>query len=135
MVHSTIPKTQLGFSLNQYLNIIILVLEREIDEFEEKKVEAGDCSTTKPIKEFDTVTLYLIAGKLDVFLLGENEEEWAQRLTEEEIKDLPMEIYWTGPKTNFEVSSRKATELCKLDTCVIPYHYLLSWSARTQSQA
>ena len=105
---------------------IYYIIEREIDDFEEQKVEAGDCSSTKPIKEFDSVTLfdiwegrekvhvYLIAGKMDIFLLGEDEEEWAQRLTEEEIKGLPMEIYWTGPKTNFEVNSRKTTELCKL---------------------
>ena len=105
--------------------IIHIITEREIDDFEEQKVEAGDCSTTRPIKEFDRVTLYdiweardtvhvyLIAGKVDVFLLGEDEEEWAHRLTEEEIKGLPMEIYWTGPQINFEVNSRKATELCK----------------------
>ena len=58
-------------------------------------------------------TVYLIAGKKDVFLLGGNSEEWAQRLSEEEIRQLPVDIYWTGGINHFEVDSRKTTELRK----------------------
>ena len=57
--------------------------------------------------------VYLIAGKKEVFLLGEDSTEWAHKLTDQELETFPIEIYWTGPKTNFEVSSRKATELSK----------------------
>ena len=57
--------------------------------------------------------MYLIAGKQDVFLLGGDSEEWAKKLTEEEIQHLPIDIYWTGDITNFEVDSRKTTELRK----------------------
>ena len=67
------------------------------------------------IWEGRTVHVYLIAGKKDVFLLGEDEIEWAKRLTEEEIHEqLPMNIYWTGPTTSFEASSKRTTEESKL---------------------
>ena len=46
-----------------------------------------------------------------MFLLGEDSEEWAQRLTEEEIQQLPIDIYWTGGNTSFVVDSKKTTEL------------------------
>ena len=100
-----------------------LFLERQIDQFEADR-SAGDVQTpVKPTKEFSRVQLldihdddgalhvYLVAGKQDVFLLGEDNEEWAHRLTEEEIQQLPIDIYWTGGITNFEVDSKKTSEL------------------------
>ena len=110
---------------------LIIILERKIDEFEAEIAAvgagaAGNPVSGKPMKEFSSVQLldiwegrtvhvYLIAGKKDVFLLGEDEIEWAKRLTEEEmLEQLPMNIYWTGPTTNFEVSSKKTTEESKL---------------------
>ena len=100
------------------------ILERQIDQFEAERNEEDNEEAQKPTKEFSSVQLldindeetgelhvYLIAGKKDIFLLGENNEQWARRLTEEEINEFPYNIYWTGKDTNFEVDSRRTTEL------------------------
>ena len=55
--------------------------------------------------------MYLITGRRDVFLLGEDNDDWARRLIDDEIQQLPFDIYWTGAVTNFEVDSKKTTEL------------------------
>ena len=94
-----------------------------MDEFEATKFEAGQTSSTKPIKEFGCVDLlpiwegsqvhvYLITGRRDVFLLGEDQTEWAYKLSEQEIEqDIPFEIFWTGEETNYETNSKRTTEL------------------------
>ena len=95
-----------------------------MDRFEAEKHAAGLAASVKPIKEFNSVQLldienpgsrlplvYLIAGKLEIFLLGGDSPDWARKLTEEEIDGLPYEICWTGPDTHYEVNSRKTTEL------------------------
>ena len=46
-----------------------------------------------------------------MFLLGEDNDDWARRLIDDEIQQLPFDIYWTGAVTNFEVDSKKTTEL------------------------
>ena len=106
--------------------IWVFFIERQIDQFEADRSAGGNQTSAKPMKEFSRVQLfdlrdedtgalhvYLIAGKKDVFLLGGNSEEWAQRLSEEEIRQLPVDIYWTGGINHFEVDSRKTTELRK----------------------
>ena len=57
--------------------------------------------------------LYLIAGRREIFLLGEDSPEWARKLTEEEISAFPYDVYWTGDEKKFSVSSKKTTELSK----------------------
>ena len=101
----------------------MFLLERQIDQFEADRSAGNVQTSVKPTKEFSRVQLldirdeegalhvYLIAGKQDVFLLGGDNEEWAHRLTEEEIQCLPIDIYWTGKITNFEVDSKKTTQL------------------------
>ena len=88
-------------------------------DFEAERNESGLFSTSKPIKEFDEVSLldvdnilYLVAGRQKIFLLGQS-DNWARELSSQELEDLPFDIYWTGRETNFEVDSRRATELSK----------------------
>ena len=110
---------------NTSLDLILLLLfiEQRIDVLEAQKNEDGN-STAKPIKEFQDVELYeiwedktlhvyLIAGKKEIFLLGEDEANWAHKLSDQEIESFPVEIYYTGPETNFEVNSKTTTELRK----------------------
>ena len=71
-----------------------------------EKNKSGAFSSVKAIKEFENVqvmefdnSFYMVAGRRQIYLLGEDCNEWARRLTEEEIESLPFDIYWTGVET------------------------------------
>ena len=106
------------------LKVKKIILEKEIDQFEAQRNDESAEEAPRPTKEISCVQLYdvedsgdrhvyLIAGKKDIFLLGEDSEEWARRLTDEELKKFPIDIYWTGKVTNFQVDSKRTTELRK----------------------
>lgn len=88
-------------------------------DFEFERNESGLFATTKTIKEFDEVSLldldnnlYLVAGSQKIFLLGQT-DNWAKELSPQELEELPVDIYWNGRETHFEVDSKRATELSK----------------------
>ena len=78
-------------------------------------------NANKPIMELSDVDvldledkLYLVAGRSQIFLLGEeNDVEWARKLTAPEIESLPVDIFWSGGDTNFEADNKRTTELSK----------------------
>ena len=100
---------------------IIIYLENAIQEFDRSRDVDGEIVNYKPIREFENVeildlndTLYLVAGRSKIYLLGQEAgDEWARLLTEQEILDLPIDMYWDGEETQFETSSKVTTELRK----------------------
>ena len=97
------------------------ITENEIDAFEAEKSALGSTQAFRPIKVFETVAvleqdgkMYLVAGAQHIFLLGQAAgDEWAILLTAEEIRSLPVDILWEGEDNNFELDSKRATELSK----------------------
>ena len=97
----------------------LLRLERAIEEYEAESSALGAGARLKQVKEFNTPQmldvdnkLYLVAGESQIFLLGDDSgDDWARKLTLDEIEALPVGIQWDGPEVHFETDKRKVTEL------------------------
>ena len=100
-------------------------IEQHVQEWQEHNTGGINDDNRKPMKEFSKPEVvkirenyYFVSGMKQIFQLnhehkfdGEN-DFLAKKLSQEEIKDLEVEIIWTGNQEfNFEVDEKEAMRL------------------------
>ena len=90
----------------------MLCLVQAISDYQSLQRLNGPVGNSKKTKQFSKPTVEEIEGNFyliadDVFLLGEP----SSKLDSDQLKDLPFNISWSGPKLNFKIDPRECYRL------------------------